>query len=276
MRRTTLALLTAALAAAAVPAADTGRPPAGPLDAPELPRFARIADVKAILDEVALPPLPFDPAPPAAAPNFPFSAERLKHYGPDGTADDVLAAPEKFPLRAGVLRAVGTLRKVPVLGAPKSALAITQVPSPTSDKFKGLVLKTQDVIAVAAAELEAEADALAELGRLRAAEPRRWQAHYDYALAQTRRRLVFLHEYNKALGDIRTETMPDLPENAPGWSLVPAEKPHSGRAVKQVLDAATEGLRALAEDCKGTPWEGLATRSLAVPPGLRWEALPPK
>ncbi|WP_439631809.1 hypothetical protein [Gemmata sp.] len=275
MRPAALALLTAALAVAALPAADTGRLRPDPVPPPELPRFARIADVRAILDEVALPPLPFEQNP-AAAPNFPFPAERLRHYGPDGTPDDARAAPEKFPLRAGVLRALGTLRKIPVLGAPKSALAITQVPSPTSDKFKVLVLKTQDVVAVTVAELELEIDALIELKGQRAAEPRRWQAHYDYALAQVRRRLVFVHEYNKALGDTRTETMPDLPPDSPGWTLVPTEKLHSGRSVKQVLEAATDGFTALAEDCKGTPWEGLATRALAVPPGLRWEPLPPK
>lgn len=274
MRHATLALVIAATAVAALPAADS-RPPRVRTDAPELPRFARIADVKAILDEVSLPPLPFAPPPPAA-PAFPFSAERLKHYGPDGTPDDVRATPEKYPFRAGVLRALGTLRKVPVLGAPKSALAIMQVSSPTTDKYKALVFKTQDVIAVAVAELEGELDALVELGPRRADEPRRWQAHYDYALAQTRRRLVFLHEYNKALGDIRTETMPDLPENSPGWTLVATERLHTGKAVKQALADATAGLEALAGDCKGTPWEGLATRTLAIPAGLGWEALPPK
>jgi hypothetical protein len=274
MRHAPLALLTAALTVAALPAADTGRLTPDPVAPPDLPRLARIADVRAIFDEVALPPLPFEQAPAAHA--FPFPAERLKHYGPDGTAADVLAAPEKFPFRAGVLRALGTLRKVPMLGAPKSALAITQVPSPTSDKFKALVLKTQDVAAVTVAELEGEVDALVELKRQRAAEPRRWQAHYDYALAQVRRRLVFVHEYNKALGDIRTETMPDLPPDSPGWTLVPTERLHTGRAVKQTLAEATDGFTALAEDCKGTPWEGLANRALAVPPGLAWEALPPK
>ena len=274
MRPATLAILVSTLAVAAVPAADR-RPPRDRTDPPELPRFARIADAKAILDEVALPPLPFDPAP-TAAPAFPFSAERLKHYGPDGTLDDVRAMPEKYPFRAGVLRALGTLRKVPVLGAPKSALAVTQVPSPTTDKYKALVFKTQDVIAVAVAELEGELDALVDLAPRRADEPRRWQAHYDYALAQTRRRLVFLHEYNKALGDIRTETMPDLPENSPGWTLVATEKLHTSKHVKDVLSEATNGFRSLADDCKGTPWEGLATPALAVPPGLRWEPLPPK
>ncbi len=273
MRHTLPATVAFLLCVTVAVAADTRNVPPERIDPPELPRFARIADVRAILDEVALPPLPFGPGP-FSAPQFPFLAERLKHYGPDGTIQDILKNREKYPLRVAVLRTLDTLRKAPVPGNAKGLLPISQIDGPVTEKFKRTVAKTQDVVAVLAAELDAEVELMVDLGKFRADEPRRWQAHYDYTLAELRRRLVLVHEYNKALSEIRIDNLPELPEGSTGWRLVPAEKIHSrGTVIKQMFDQATEGFKTIATEYRGTPWEALANRALLTQPGLRWEPI---
>lgn len=270
MRPISLTVLAFLLSVLVAEAADTRRVPPERSDLPALPQLARIADVRSILDEVALPALPFGPAP-YSPPQFPFSAERLKHYGTDGTVEEIQKNREKYPLRVEVLRALDTLRKAPVPGAAKGLLPISQFEGPVNEKLRRTVAKTQDVVALLEAELEAELELLVDLGKLRADEPRRWQAHYDYTLAQVRRRLVLVHEYNKLLGDIRTENLPELPEGSTGWRLVPAEKLHSRGTVPKLFEQATEGFKAIATEYKGTPWEALANQSLFAQPGLRWE-----
>jgi hypothetical protein len=273
MRPTFLALLVGLVAA--LPAQSTDAPsrtPPDPDDVRQLPPLARIADVKAMLDEVALPPLPFStPATPPA--RFPFTAERLKHYAPDGTLDDIQKNPAKYPLRAGVLRALEMLRKIPTPGDAKGQLSIVQIEAPLNDKQKKSVVKVQDYVAVLVAELDAEQEQLVELGKFRADEPRRWQAHYDYTLAQLRRRLVFVHEYNKTLGDVRREDMPDLPEGSPGWRMVTSDKLRSRADVAAILRKATEGFEAMVAEFKGTPWEALAAQALLPPPGIAWQPI---
>ena len=63
-------------------------------------------------------------------------------------------------------------------------------------------------------------------------------------------------------------------EFAEGWRLVPGEKVEGRRDVKLLFAAAQEGFTKLATDHKGTPWEAVAKRSLAVLPGAHWEVLP--
>ncbi|MCE9564245.1 MAG: hypothetical protein K8U57_19550 [Planctomycetes bacterium] len=273
MRSTLLALLAfVVVATPAQPSDWLTRTPPERFDIPELPQLARIADVKAMFDEVALPPVPFSPTGETPA-RFPYTAERLKHYGPDGTIADILKDREKYPLRATVLHALEILRKVPTPGNAKGPMPIITFEAPVDGKLKRTVEKTQDFVAVLVAELETELELMVDVAKLRADEPRRWQAHYDYTLAQLRRRLVFVHEYNKLLGDIRTESLRSLPDGSTGWRLAPAERLRSQIVVKKVLDQSTEGFKAIATEFKGTPWEVLAERALMGQPGLVWEPI---
>ena len=54
--------------------------------------------------------------------------------------------------------------------------------------------------------------ALADLkaaGELRSKETsKRWQAHYDYALARLMSRLVYIYEYNNILAQVRGDSLP--------------------------------------------------------------------
>ncbi len=238
---------------------------------PTLPLVAPRADVKSILDELALPPLPLTSAPPPV-PLYPFVADTLKPYARDATVEEILHNVEKYRLRAGVLRALQAMRDTSLTADPRAPKPLTRIDSPVTDKTKKTISAAQEHLALNIARLELELDALTQLDKLRGKETKRWQAHYDFTLAQLHMRLAMLSEYNKLLGDVRTERLPDLIDGATGWRFVPAEKMQSNKQVQQLFSAATTAFETVAADHKGTPWEVLARRALLTPPGLKWEA----
>jgi hypothetical protein len=93
-----------------------------------------------------------------------------------------------------------------------------------------------------------------------------WQATFRFALAQAKLRLAFIHEANLALGNVRTENLPD---SASGLRLVQKAKMTDKKAApggKQALEQLGE----LAKEHKGTPFEVLAKQWRAVSLGLEW------
>jgi hypothetical protein len=170
-----------------------------------------------------------------------------------------------------VLHAVRTLRDTSLGSDPKAPKPLTRIDAPVNGKVKQTVLGAQEAVAFGLATLELAEAELDVVGELRAKEPKRWQAHYDFALAQVKLRLAALHEYNKLLGDVRTEVLPGLPEGGTGWRLVSSPRLQSRAAVKKLAEAGTAGLREVAAAYKGTPWEVLARRALLAPLGLAWE-----
>jgi hypothetical protein len=99
----------------------------------------------------------------------------------------------------------------------------------------------------------------------------RWQAHYDFLRLACLGRLVTLSEYNYALGHIRADRLPALPEGAKGWRLVSSETIHIPEtSVKNWM----RDLKRLTDEIKqthpNTPWSLLAERRLASPRGLEW------
>jgi hypothetical protein len=239
---------------------------------PQLPRVAPSADVKSILEEFALPapPLCSDLEPPT---RFAFFADAIKPYATDVSIEDILKDVERYKLRAAVLRAFQTIRDTSLTADPKAPKPLNRVPSPLTDATKKEARDTQEAIALAIARLELALDALTVVESLRAKEPRRWQAHYDYALGQVRLRMAMLNEFNKLLGDVRTESLPALPVGALGWRLVPSEQMQSKKQVQDLAASAVSGFESIATNHKGTPWAMLARQTLLTPPGLKWEAV---
>jgi hypothetical protein len=235
---------------------------------------APTAEVKSILGELALPPLDFG-GPADSLPALPslFTRATLKPYTPDATVEDILKEAEKYKLRVAVLRALQTVRDTSPSADPRAAKLPAAIAAPITAQTKKTVLDAQGPVALALVKLEGELDNLTRCGELRGREPKRWQAHYDYTLAQVRLRLAVLNESNLALGNVRTETLPDLPAGSRGWLLAHAEKMQSKKPVRDLAAAAEEGFRTLAANHKGTPWEVLAKRALLTPPGLRWEVM---
>ena len=248
------------------------------------PALAPPADMTALARECALPPTrPGDEV--FRVDRVPFLAAALKPYAEDVPVD---ADPRRYPLRAKVLAAFDVTWQVwattPDLPVPKIRnlvvgkkkppdVFLTRVAGPITAAFKEDVRAYQVFPAVALVKLEAAVVELEAVAALRAKEPKRWQAHYDYALAQCHARTVFLNEYDLALGYVLRDELPDLDakKGQDGWRLVPAEKMLSKKDVKAMAEAARERFEKVAADHPGTPWAALAAREMAAPPGLKWE-----
>jgi hypothetical protein len=250
---------------------DPKEPPAKRFDFPAPPKA--LAEVKAIFDELAIPPIVDGDG---SLGRFPFTEAALKDYAADVSIDDVFKNAEKYPLRVATLRALQTIRNRWPLNN-KAQAAVVTLNAPINDRTKRAVSVAQESVAVALIDLELEVLRLEAVADKRGKETKRWQAHYDFALAELRQRLVVLNEDNRALGNARTETLPDLPAGSPGWRLTSAAKIEGKKDVLALFTSADTGFAKIAADHKGTPWELLARRSRATLPGSRWEpVVPPK
>jgi hypothetical protein len=245
-------------------------------------------EVAAIARELALPPIP--PGADFAVDKQTFPAAALKPYAADVPLEDVQKAPPgKYKLRTTVLKTFATVREAwappaaPPPPPPKGKKGprptppvtgfLTTLRSPVSETVKTQVREYQVLPAVGIVKLEEVLRELEAVAGLRASEPKRWQAHYDYAVAETHTRLAFLHEYDLSLGQVLKEELPepDKAKGNDGWRLVPATKMHSKKDVQKLAEQSRELFGKLAADHKDTPWAALAKRELDRPPGLKWE-----
>ena len=244
-------------------------------------------EVAASARELALPPV--RPGDDFALDKQTFPAAALKPYAADVPLEDVQKAPpNKYKLRTAVLKTLATVREVwatPIAvpgPAPKGKKGprpapltglLTTLRAPVTEAAKAQVREYQVLPAVGIVKLEEALRELEAVAGLRAGEPRRWQAHHDYAVAELHARLAFLHEYDLSLGQVLKEELPDLDKakGHDGWRLAPATKMHSKKDVQAVAERSRELFGKLAADHKDTPWSALARRELDRPPGLRWE-----
>jgi hypothetical protein len=240
--------------------------------APPLPRLAPASEVKDILNELALPALPIAPKFVLRTP-FLFAADTLKPYARDLTVDEILQDTEKYRMRAAVLHALQTIRDTSPTADPNAPTLPVRIDNPVTDNLKRTIREAQEQIAVGIAKLELAHEELEMHEKARESETRRWRTHYEYTLAQVRLRMAWLNEYNKLLGDVRTENLPPLPTDSPGWQLVSAKEIQSQKPVRELAARATASFEAMTTDHKGTPWAMLARQSLLTPPGLKWEAV---
>src|SRR5262249_5385344 len=102
---------------------------------------------------------------------------------------------------------------------------------------------------------------------------KRWQANFDYTMARLESRIVYLYEYSYALGQIRSESLPELQDGQSGWRvgsrkkvLVPEPK------AKKMAKDVGKLWKKIEEEYPGTPWELLARRENLVALGLEWRA----
>ncbi len=143
----------------------------------------------------------------------------------------------------------------------------------TNDAVKKMILARQELPARAILELEGRVAAMEKLaGELDQEPSKYWRATFEYALAQAKARLAFMHEYNFALGNIRTDSLPttDAGKGQVGLQLVSVEKMKSKKDVKEIADAAKELFAQIEKEHKGTPWAVLAKRDKAAALGLEW------
>jgi hypothetical protein len=253
---------------------------------------APFAEVQTIFREVAVPPLRLgfgtgrgqetpDQQAGRLATIFAFAADRLKPYAVDVGPP---FGPERFPLRVAVLKTVealdrqGRLNRVKVAGKEEPIKEPTlDVKARTREALKKSLSESQKGgPAVQIVELTDLLEEMEKVGAKRGEESsRRWQAHYDYALAELKSRLALVHEYNGMLAKVKRDELPELDAKLHGgWKLVPEEKLQSPKEVRDYATDAKKLYAKLIRENPGTPWEVLAKRGQLAPLGLAWVPVP--
>jgi hypothetical protein len=243
---------------------------------------------RAILKEVGVPPIKSgaDDTPDALA-MLPFSAEMLKKYEDGGAADT--------PLRQAVRKARAYLYAVAVSpGQPPAELepeiqkareALRYVnlsvlkegyrapgAGNAENRFKEMVANDGRQVARVMLNLGEVLDELKDAGdKGREAEPKRWQANYDFVLARLQSQIAYLYEYQSMLGQMRKEFPQRDPALHGGWRLAAQASLQGDAAGKKLFKSSQKILEKLAKDNPGTPWEVLAKREKLTALGLEWQ-----
>jgi hypothetical protein len=224
--------------------------PFAPADAPK-----RDPDVERVFRELDLPP------------TEPAFGGLAKGYEADAVTEaEVRNNAKKYPVRMKVLEALDAL------SAARRITAEEMIVSGLDDTTKKAIRDRQEVLATSIAELEEAATALTAVADARRAETKRWQAHYDFVLAECRLRIVTLTIQNAAYGQVIIEHLPELNPKAGqnGWRLVPTDRLPGG-AIKKTAAAALAEMKDLTATYEKTPWGKAAERAVAKPIGLTWE-----
>jgi hypothetical protein len=241
--------------------------PAKRFDIPTPPAGASVADLVA---EFALPPITGDDVT-AELGAFPFPADALLAYKADVSAAEMKmpSNKEKYEFQLGVMESFDTIREV--WGDSGRSKLRDSFTGAIDDKLKKEVGREQDYLAIAIPRLEAVVFKLEAYEAKKAAAPKRWQAHYEYALAHAKARLAYLHEYNLALGNIKTEILPARdPKLHDGYRLV-SSPTMKVKKEKQLATEAHELFDQMVTTYKGTPWAIVAKRDRTLSLGLAWQ-----
>jgi hypothetical protein len=241
--------------------------------------MAKQEQIRSILNEIDLPPIkPAHVQPTRLEMDalLPFSAAVIERYQPDyRSLSEIQQDSNKYPLRLQVLATVKLLRATfdpqGPQGSPREYFQ-----GSTNERVKAAIFKEQMKPAQMLSELMERLEALRKAGEQRGKEPSpRWQAHYDYILAELLARTAYVSEYNLMLGKIRKDELPELrPGVATGWRLVPREKMQTGKEFRDMAAESKKLFAKLIKDHPGTPWEILAKCEKWTALGLEWQPSP--
>jgi hypothetical protein len=239
--------------------------------------MAGVSEIRSILKEIELPPIKLSRQETASLhieSLIPFSSKMMEPYRADySSLDEIEKAPARFPLRSAILQVIKLVNEE--FNPEHAAISFRESFSAggNADKMKEEILKEQAKPAKVLLKLNEALEVLRRAGEKRDAEPsKRWQAHYDYILAQLLARIAYLHEYDLMLGKIRKDELPELTPNVHmGYRLSSQEKLQSGREVRELAAQSRKILTKLAKEHAGTPWETLARRARLDALGLKWE-----
>jgi hypothetical protein len=248
-------------------------PPAPRFELPAPPKGTSAVEIKSIEREFFVPAIRSDLSDTGLA-ELVYLESVMKDYKSDVALEAILNNKEKFPLRAATLAAFEAVRDV-WTGKPGSGGIgnLKAIPAPVSETLKKEIVRDLEAYAIGIAKLELVDDDLNRAAEHRAGETKRWQAHYDYARATVKARLAYLNEYNKLMGDVRTETLPMLDESIgqDSYKLASAEKMKSKKEIQQLAEEAQELYARIVADHRGTPWALQAKRDRAFSLGLVWQ-----
>jgi hypothetical protein len=230
------------------------------------------AAVQAIVDEFRVPQLKSS-RPALVLSEHPYREELISAYKSDVSIEEIKKNKKKYELRNVTLNAFETLRDV-WGNKPKGGLKQRDyVMAPISEGLKKEVNAELAAWGIGIAKLEEVDRALEAVASQKKSQPLRWQAHYDYARAVVKSRLAFMNEYDRLMGDVRTEVLPQLDKgmNQNAYRLAPAEKMKSKKDVQAIAEAAQEAFHTVIVEHKDTPWAVQAEYEKSYPLGLSWQ-----
>jgi hypothetical protein len=247
---------------------NAAEPMPGRFDFPAPPPSADPRAVKAIVSEIQLPPIKTfrQDAPPASVSDvLPFSEAALKDY----MRGELRPTDKLNEFQQAVVDAVREIRDL------SKGDAATRLPEEfggeTSDRAKEDLRKVQEIPARVESILQDHLDNLETVAEMRDKQPKRWQVHFDYVLAQVKLRICYANQYNLAMANVRGGKLPDLKDGQNGYRLT-AEMTLDKNTPSNYKDMFTEARKALVEIAKknpNTPWALLAKSDKSVAIGLR-------
>jgi hypothetical protein len=264
-----------ALLAVCVPAA---RP------APAPPRAELL---RAVLEEVAVPPL-HGAAGAAVAPGG------LPAFTPRGEARYGKGKEPAAKFRAAVRKAQVALWVVSPAAPPAGLAADVRatrrawkvdvsslktayrapLPGPPEDAFREALLRDNKGLARMVWHLTEALDELKEVGQARGEQPPRWQANYDFVLANLQAQVVVLDQRQWALGQMRKELPPRDPALHAGWCLVPSPRVQGDNTTRRLALDSGRLFERIVREHPNTAWAELARRARLVKFGVDWQAVP--
>jgi hypothetical protein len=259
---------------AAQVAYNAAEPLAKRFDMPVPPKGTSPAEIASIVNEFTVPPITRDLTD-AGISDIAFRDEVMKDFKGDIPLQEILADKEKYKFRVTTIAALDKIRKMwaTAPGATGGPPLRDSFPAPVNDKLKTDIKNEQEFWAIGIAELELLNTELDNVKSLKEGEPKRWQAHYEYARAVLKARLAYMNEYNKLMGDVLTETLPtlDMKLGQDTYKLASSEKMKSKRDVQKLAEEAKEAYLTLITEFKGTPWAIQAKRDKSFSLGLSWQ-----
>ena len=234
---------------------------------PAPPKGVSVAD---LVSEFSLPAITGDDAGAELA-NFPFTEDAILPYKADVSVAEMKmpANKEKYAFPLAVLDSLDTIRTV--WGGEGRGKLRTEFTGTIDEKVKKEVGREQDYLADSIPRIEQILFRLEAFEPMKKDQPKRWQAHYDFALAHAKARLAYLHEYNLALGNIKTEILPTKdPKLHDGFKLV-SSPTMKVKKEKVYLEEAQGIFDDMVTKYKGTPWAIVARRDRGLSLGLAWQ-----
>jgi Caspase domain len=224
--------------------------------------------VMAIVREVQLPSVKAfreDAPPPSVSDVMPFSEENLKPY----LAGELKLNEKLNEFQQAVLAAVTGVRSMRVAGGKEQLQE--EFGGETNDKAKEELRKVQELPARVEAELQDYLDDLEKVADQRDKQPKRWQVHYDYIVAQLKLRICYANQYNLALANVRSGKLPDLQAGQNGYRLTAETNldKNTPSNYKEMFTDARKTLTEIAKENPNTPWAVLAKSDRTVAIGLR-------
>jgi hypothetical protein len=263
---------------AAEPPPEAPKVAAGP---PPLPP-AKLERLRKLLVDAAVPPIKSTPYDNGFDFRFPatFDEKKLEPYfaepGEDTDlrkavkkAQALLFAAAAAPVPAGLAEAVKEARQT-----LRRDLTIMRdgyrVPR-NEAQFKNQVLNDEKDVARILARFDQAHEDMVGVADKREAEPKRWQANYDFMLARLEEEIAYLFEYQSMLGQMRKELPPLDRQLYNGWKLAATTSLSGDSAGRKMASSSRKTLDKIIKDHPGTPWEILAKREKLTALGLEWK-----